>query len=102
MPPCVRIAILSSFSRAISAWRLPRISSVISGRYCLIPAVMAMRAIELKHREFGVVSRRNAFVAEIAVDLEHLFESDDHQPLQIELGRDPQVELHVAVSYTHL
>ncbi len=57
--------------------------------------VVAVRAIELQHREFGIVARRNAFVAEIAVDLEHLFESADHQPLQIELGRDAQVELHV-------
>ena len=39
--------------------------------------------------------RRNPLVPEVAVDLEHLLEPADRQPLQIQLGRDPQVEIHV-------
>ena len=39
--------------------------------------------------------RRDAFVAEVAVDLEHPLEAADDQPLQVQLGRDAQVQLHV-------
>ena len=38
---------------------------------------------------------RQALVAEVAVDLEYFLEAADHQPLQIQLGRDAQEELHV-------
>ena len=39
--------------------------------------------------------RRDAFVPEVAIDLEHPLHAADRQPLQIQLGRDPQEELHV-------
>ena len=58
-------------------------------------AVVRVRLVELEHRELGVVPRRDAFVAEVAVDLEHLLEAADDQPLQVQLGRDAQVQLHV-------
>ena len=51
--------------------------------------------VELHHGELGVVADRDPFVAEVAVDLEDPLEAADHQPLQIELRRDAQEELHV-------
>ena len=51
--------------------------------------------IELHHRELGVVADRDAFVAEVAVDLEHPLEAADDQALQIQLRRDAQVHLLV-------
>ena len=57
--------------------------------------VVLVGLVELEHRELGIVPRRDAFVAEVAVDLEHLLEAADDEPLQVELRRDAQVELHV-------
>jgi hypothetical protein len=49
--------------------------------------------VELGHRELGIVARRDPFVAEVAVDLEHLLEAAHDQPLEIGSGamrgRDP-------------
>ena len=56
-------------------------------------AVVPVRLVELEHRELGVVPRRDAFVAEVAVDLEHLLEAADDQPLEVQLRRDAQEEL---------
>ena len=58
-------------------------------------AVFAIGLVELHHGELGVVPRRQPLVAEVAVDLEHLLEAADHQPLQIQLRRDAQEQLHV-------
>jgi hypothetical protein len=44
--------------------------------------------IELEHREFGVVARREPLVAKIAVDLEDLLQAAHEQPFQIQLGGD--------------
>ena len=57
--------------------------------------VVGVRLVELHHRELGVVLRRDPLVPEVAVDLEHPLDAADGQPLQIELGRDAQVEIHV-------
>ena len=57
--------------------------------------IIPIGLVELEHRELGVVPRRDALVTEIAVDLENFLESADHQPLQIELRRDAQVQVHV-------
>ena len=54
-----------------------------------------VRPVELEHRELGVVLRRDPFVAEVAVDLVDPLEAADHQPLQVQLGRDAQVEVDV-------
>ena len=54
-----------------------------------------VRLVELEHRELGIVVGRDALVAEVAVDLVHLRHAADHQPLQVELGRDPQKEVDV-------
>jgi hypothetical protein len=37
----------------------------------------------------------HALVAENAADLEHLLDTADHQPLEMQLQRDPQVDVHV-------
>ena len=57
--------------------------------------VVAVRLVELEHRELGVVPRGQALVAEHPGDLEHPLEPADHEPLQVELGRDAQVEVEV-------
>ena len=57
--------------------------------------IVAVGLVELEHRELGVVPRRDALVAEIAVDLEDLFQAADDQFLQIQLRRDAQEQLHV-------
>ena len=41
------------------------------------------------------MARGDAFVAEVAVDFENLFETTDHQTFQVELRRDAQIKLHV-------
>ena len=59
------------------------------------PTVVRIGRIELHHREFGVVPRTHAFVAEIAVDFIDALEPADHQALEVKLGRDAQEHLHV-------
>ena len=51
--------------------------------------------VELHHRELRVVPDADAFVAEVAVDLEHALEAAHHQALEIKLGRDAQEHLLV-------
>ena len=58
--------------------------------------VIDIGLVELERGEFRVVARRQALVAEAAVDLEHLVgEPADHQPLQMQFRRDAQVEVDV-------
>ena len=57
--------------------------------------IIAVCLVELEHREFGIVPRRDAFVAKVPVDLEHFLEAADDEALQIELGRNPQIQIHV-------
>ena len=58
-------------------------------------AVVGVRLIELHHRELGVVLRRDPLVPEVPVDLEHPLHSADGEPLQIQLGRDAEIQVHV-------
>ena len=58
-------------------------------------AVIRIRLIEFKHGEFRIVARGQSFVAEIAVDLEDLFETAHHQALEIQFRGDTQKQLHV-------
>ena len=58
-------------------------------------AVIGVRLVQLEHREFGVVPRRQALVAEVAIDLVDALEAADDQPLEVQLGRDPQVHVDV-------
>ena len=59
------------------------------------PLVVHVGPVELEHRELGIVLRRDAFIPEVTVDLEDAFDAADGQPLEVELRRDAQVELHV-------
>ena len=57
--------------------------------------VVAVRLVHLEHRELGVVRGVGALVPEVPVDLEDPVDSTDEQSLEVELGRDSQVERHV-------
>ena len=57
--------------------------------------VVGVRLVQLEHRELGVVARRQPLVTEVAVQLEHALEAAHHQALQVQLGRDAQVHVHV-------
>ena len=57
--------------------------------------VVGVGDVQLQHRELGVVPRRHALVAEVAIDLVDAFEAADHQALEIQLRRDAQVHVHV-------
>jgi len=49
--------------------------------------------VEFDHGELGVVQRRDPLVAEIAVELEDPLHPAHDEPLEVELRRDPQVEV---------
>ena len=51
--------------------------------------------VPLEHRELGLVLVRDALVAEVLPDLVHLLQPAHDQPLQVQLGRDAQVEVRV-------
>ena len=70
-------------SRAVANSSSVSVISVAVGRVGLV---------ELEHRELGVVLARQPLVAEVAADLVDAIEAADHQPLEVQLGRDPQVE----------
>ena len=57
--------------------------------------VVGVRLVKLEHRELGVVLGRDPLVPEIAVDLVHALEPADDEPLEVELRRDPEVQVHV-------
>ena len=57
--------------------------------------VVGVGHVELEHGELGIVLRRDAFVAEVAVDLVHAVHAADYQALEVELGRDAQEQVHV-------
>ena len=53
------------------------------------------RLIQLHHRELWVVAGADALVAEDATDLEHPLHAAHDEPLEVQLERDAQVQLHV-------
>jgi hypothetical protein len=55
--------------------------------------VIGVGHVELEHREFGIVDRRDALVPEVPVDFEHPREAADDEPLQIQFRRDAQIEI---------
>ena len=57
--------------------------------------VVRVRLVPLEHRELGLMLVGDALVAEVLADLVHALEPTDDQPLEIELGRDPEVEVGV-------
>jgi hypothetical protein len=58
--------------------------------------VIGIGPVAFEHREFGIVPGRNAFIAEVAVDLEHLVgQPGDQRALEIEFRRDAQVHVEL-------
>ena len=57
--------------------------------------IVGVGLVGLEHGELGIPAPSQAFVAEVAVDLVDAVEAADDQALQIKLGRDAQVEIHV-------
>ena len=57
--------------------------------------VVGERLVRLEHRELGVVAGVDALVAEHATDLEHALEPADDEALEVQLGRDAEVEVDV-------
>ena len=58
-------------------------------------AIVRVGLVELQHGELGVVVRGEPFVAEVAIDLVDALQAAHHQPLQVQLRRDPQVEIDI-------
>src|ERR1700688_3720312 len=58
-------------------------------------AIVAVGLVKFQHGEFGIVLRRNSFIAEIAIDLVNAVKTSDGQSFQIELRGDAQVKVHV-------
>src|SRR6266700_2882140 len=54
---------------------------------------IGVRPVGFEHGEFRIVFSRNAFVAEVAADLENLVEPAHEQAFQIKLGRDAQIKI---------
>ena len=57
--------------------------------------VVGVGLVPLEHRELGVVLVRDALVAEVLAELVDAVDAADDEPLEVELGRDPQVEVAV-------
>ena len=55
--------------------------------------IVGVRLVPLEHRELGLVLVRDAFVTEVLADLVDPLQAADDEPLEIELGRDAQVEI---------
>ena len=60
-----------------------------------MPAIIRIGLIELEHREFGIVLRRDPLIAEIAVDFVDSLDAADQQALQIKFRSDSQIEIDV-------
>ena len=57
--------------------------------------VVRIGLVPLEHRELGVVLVRDALVAEVLRELVDALESADDQTLEVQLGRDPEVDVGV-------
>ena len=67
--------------------------------------VVGVRLVPLEHRELGVALEVDALVAKVLADLVHALEAADDQPLEVELGRDAEVEVlveHVVMRHERL
>ena len=59
------------------------------------PLIIGIRLVKLQHGELGVVLRGKPLIAKVAVDLVDALQPAHHQPLQIQLRRDAQVEIDI-------
>ena len=85
----LRIPRRSSRWRRCAVWREQLFGEVHQA------AVIGVGLVELQHGELGVVVRGEPFVAEVAVDFVDALEAAHHQPLQVQLRRDAQVEIDI-------
>ena len=89
IPACSRIASVSvSAARGRS---IPSVAVSCSNRSAT-SQVVGVRLVPLEHRELGVVGRVDALVAEVLAELVDALQPADDQPLEVQLGRDPQVQ----------
>ena len=51
--------------------------------------------VKLEHRELGIVSRGDTFVAKVAIEFVNLFETANEQSLQVKFGRDACIQVNV-------
>ena len=56
---------------------------------------MAVRLIKLEHCEFGIVSRRDAFIPKDPIQIVNTVQPANYEPFQIQLRRDAQVKRHI-------
>src|SRR6185437_3186991 len=57
--------------------------------------VVGVGLVELEHGELRIVLRRDALIAEVAVDLVHALQPAHHQTFQVKLRRNAQIEVNV-------
>src|SRR3546814_17216615 len=57
--------------------------------------IVRVRLVELQHREFGIVARRESFITEVAVDLVNLLETANDQSLEEQFRRDAQIQIAI-------
>ena len=57
--------------------------------------VVGVRLVGLQQCELGVVAEVDALVAECAPELEDPLDTADAQPLEVQLGRDAQIQVEV-------
>ncbi len=60
-----------------------------------LAAVVGVGLVPLDHRELGVVLGREALVAEVLAQLVDPLQPAHQQPLEVQLGRDPQIQVAV-------
>ena len=61
----------------------------------IVVLVVRVGLVPLDHRELGVVLERDALVAEVLAELVDALQAADDAALEVELGRDAQVEVAV-------
>src|SRR5215210_6674197 len=59
------------------------------------PVHVLVGRVEFEHGELGVVAGGDAFVAEVAVQLINPLEAADEEALEVEFGRDAQIQVYV-------
>src|SRR4051794_18827822 len=75
---------------AVAAGRRHRVHHLLDAAHLV--GVVRVGLVPLDHRELGVVLERHALVAEVLAELVHALEAAHDEPLEIELGRDAQVQ----------
>src|ERR1700685_4028186 len=59
------------------------------------PAIVGISLVKLEDVELRIPSPSESHIAEVAIDLVNAVEAADGQPLEIKLGSDAQIQIHV-------